>query len=127
MEVKTKKYKWVKWLLIGLGGILIISSFFGGREYSKRFWEREIAQRDSLINESQTRQDSLLFEIGSFEETANELSILIQDLEQRNYRLYANLKRQERLLYVIDTSFVRNAERIADSADRYYRRTNDIR
>ena len=122
----TKNNIW-KYLLIVLGIAFIISSFFGGREWSKRFWEREIKQRDSLIDVSQIKQDSLTLELMSFELLTDEMQITIDEKNQRNRSLYSLLKQKERENFITDTSFVRNAERIADSVDRYHTRDNNLR
>ena len=125
--MKANKNKWFKWILIGVAVFLIVSSFFGGREYSKRFWEREIAQRDSLINNSEVKQDSLSLELLDYELLSDELQTIIDDKNYYNNTLYQLLKQKERENFITDTSFMRNAERIADSVDRYHSRTNDFR
>lgn len=123
---KTKK---IFFLILGLGVLFALLSF--GRNYHKTalndLREQITKRNDSIILLSQKRYDSVL----ELANTAIEGADLMREdndrLRTSNNNLYYELKKQKRLLRVIDTSFVNNAERISVSTDKFYQRNDSIR
>lgn len=82
MNVKPKNKRFY-YILIGVGIILILSSFFGGRSLSNKFWKKEINQRDRIANNLKDSIGTLRIEIDD---------LLIQDNENETvqYRYIDN-------------------------------------
>lgn len=122
-----KKYLTLKNVLIFVLSILIVLSFFSGRFYNKKYFQNEINKKDSLINVSRLRQDSLLQLSISSEAKAKQYDEIINSLEYENTTLYNAIQNYKNKLRVRDTSFISNSKRITDSVSRFYKRNNGIR
>ena len=128
MLINTSPKGRVIFIAIGLVILgLIISSFFGGRYSNSGVIDDLLEREDSLITESQEKQAVYEETISEKKDEVAQLELIISELEQNNYRLYASIKKKERLNRVRDTSFIRNAVRISDSVNRYSPKDNDPR
>lgn len=110
--------------------ILLILLFSGNKGFN---WHKDLLkslekEKDSLIEISIKRQDSLLKIANNAEQKANSYRYQIEELNYQNTLLYDKLRKKERELRTsVDTSFRNNARRIADSVNRFYSKQNDLR
>jgi len=80
--------------------------------------------KDSLIEDSRRKQDSLLLVIENGILISETLTQKINNLNKSNRYLYRKLKKREKDLLIIDTSFIVNAKRITKRSYRH-RKEND--
>ena len=124
----TKKFKWKSWYWIVVIILVALISGGGGGLGVQRYFNNEITKKDSIINASKERTDSLYQTLRTTEETIKQRDSRILLLESLNRQTDVQIKWKERIIYRDrDTSFITNAKRIADSSDRFYKRGNDLR
>ena len=130
-EQNNNVIKGKRWLLLLIIGVVLLSLFFGGKQgwkwHKNHLLELE-RKKDSLIELSIKRQDSLQKVISDAERISLIYQEQIKNLNNQNTLLYDKLKKKEReLRTAVDTSFRNNARRIADSVNRFYSKQNDLR
>lgn len=93
----------------------------------KGFLKQTEKREDSLIANSQFKQDSLIVIISKGETKYDAQQQQINYLEQQNRYLYATIKKREASNRVVDTSFIVNAKRISESSNRFYQKNDTTR
>lgn len=91
------------------------------------FTDREIFLKDSLIEVSKGRQDSLNLVISDGKIEATDWENRWMASEIRNRRKNEKIKKLEKSLNIIDTVFISNARRISESSDRFYQANDSTR
>ncbi len=128
MNTQTKK---TKYIVIGVAIIVILGllSFSGikYRNYNKSLLNDAIRKSDSLIELSKKRTDSLLLLVSDSQQRADEYETLWNEAERRNKYLYGKIKKREKTLDVVDTSFVGNANYSANRINRHGTKNDTIR
>ena len=117
-----KKY-WKAVLVVVVVVFFLLPANEGYNLY-KRLLRQNKATKDSLIELSQIKQDSLLNIIENGQILSKILETKINDLNKSNRYLYRKLKQREKDLTIIDTSFIINANRISNRSYRH-RKEND--
>lgn len=120
--IHIKKY----WKLGIILLILIVFLLSGNKGYKmyKDLLRSNQATKDSLIELSQYKQDSLNTIIQDNLIISDSKTQKIDELNKSNKYLYRKLKQNEKALHFIDTSFINNAKRISKRGNRH-RKEND--
>ena len=116
-----------------IGVILAVAvSFlvFKGNSYYKSYetlLETLKNEKDSILNDSRIRVDSLKSELSNSDDRLFNLENLLSEKQRQNNYLYDKLKQREKDLLVRDISFINNARRIAEYTNRYYSQNDTVR
>jgi peptidoglycan hydrolase CwlO-like protein len=116
-----------------IGVILAVAvSFlvFKGNSYYKSYetlLETLKNEKDSILNDSRVRVDSLKSELSNSDDRLFNLENLLSEKQRQNNYLYDKLKQREKDLLVRDISFINNARRIAEYTNRYYSQNDTVR
>ena len=117
-------------VLSGVLVLFLICSGFGGN-YFKNEYDTLIddlkRQNESIFNASVKTKDSLLEITQNQKLFSDNLRDQNNALQSRNNNLYYELQKRNKQIFVIDTSFILNANRISNSTDRFYKRNDSIR
>lgn len=109
-------------LVIALGLL-----FFQNNNHNLDYIERELFLKDSLIEVSKLRQDSLDLVISDGKVEASDWEAKWKESELRNKRKNEKIKKLEKTLSTPDTVFISNARRISESSNRFYESNDSIR
>ena len=103
---------------------------FKGNSYYKSYetlLETLKNEKDSILNDSRIRVDSLKSELSNSDDRLFNLENLLSEKQRQNNYLYDKLKQREKDLLVRDISFINNARRIAEYTNRYYSQNDTVR
>ena len=117
-----KKY-WKIALILIIACFLLFSGNKGFNLYKKLLRQNQ-STKDSLIELSKYKQDSLLLLIDNGLLLSETLTQKIDELNKSNRYLYRKIKQNEKDLLIVDTSFINNAKRITKRSNRH-RKEND--
>ena len=117
------KSNWKLILAVIIIAFLLFSGNKGYKLYSNLIRQNQ-STKDSLIEISQLKQDSLLQVIDNGILLSETLAQKINELSNSNRYLYQKIKQREKDLHIMDTSFMVNAKRITKRSNRH-RKEND--
>ena len=129
-EKHKKQRKRLIFIFSGVILVILMSGGFAGNHYRKAFKKqinKEISQKDSIISASKIKEDSLI-QLSTIQiDYADQIREQNDQLQLRNNNLYYELKKRNKQVFIIDTSFVVNANRISNRVNRFQERKDTLR
>lgn len=118
------------WVVLAFGLIIIVGSGFTGNYFYRQLENElnsQIETKEEELKQSRKKVDSLNDLSDEYKSTADELRNTANRLQTVNNNLYYELQKRKKNAFVLDSDFVSNAKRIAESSNRFYKENDTIR
>jgi len=125
---KINKSKQIQWLLIALMIVVFLGSIGGGIGLTSKYYKNKNQTLDSILKSKDSIIKSHENILAESEKYIYELDTLVNSLESLNRNRKNEIRWKETIIFIdVDSSYINNAKRIADSVDRFYNRKNNFR